>query len=435
MLLCGVWVNQTWNVILTSYAQAKAIPTRGGLFYFGGETMKALMKRVTVWSVCILFTLVTFVIFVEAAAAEPPQEIIIGATVSMSGKFSTEIGPFKKLMEAYADAVNQRGGLYVKEAGKRLPVKFVVYDDKSDGPTSRRFYERLITVDKADILLGPYSSPVTFAASVAAEENKVPFIAICANSHKVYNRGFKWIVCVIDAAPRYTHRYWDMIRAENWAKTVAFVVEDTLHPQGVYKGASKLAQAAGLREVTRWVLPADTHDFTAAVVEIKKASPDIVFVSANVPFSIAFMRQARELDLSPKEFHVIHHGGVFKKGTGPGAEGVVGQSYWTPGMDYGNPELFMEVMKRSGVSLDDFPWAPAYMMGFEVATQAIERAGSLDKKKLMSTLKKLKVMTIGGVVSFADNGVGTINTYPSQIIDGKYNIIWPPEVATAKHKY
>ena len=92
-------------------------------------------------------------------------------------------------------------------------------------------------------------------------------------------------------------------------------------------------------------------------------------------------------------------------------------------------------MERSGISLDDFPWAPAYMMAFEVATQAVERAGSLDKKKLMATLKKLKVMTIGGVVSFAENGVGTINTYPSQIIDGKYHIIWPPQVATARHRY
>jgi len=395
--------------------------------------MKALKNSVIVLSVFTIFSLVTSLIFVEAVPAESPKEIRIGATVSMSGKFSTEVGPFKKLMEAYADAVNQRGGLYVKAARKRLPVKFIVYDDKSDGPTSRRFYERLIAVDKADILLGPYSSPVTFAASVAAEENKVPFVAICANSHKVYNRGFKWIVCVIDAAPRYTHRYWDMIRAEGWAQTVAFVVEDTLHPQGVYRGASKLAQAAGLREVTRWVLPAGTHDFTASIVKIKKTTPDIVFVSANVPFSIAFMRQARELDLNPKEFHVIHHGGVFKKGLGAGAEGVVGQSYWTPGMDYGHPELFMEVMERSGVSLDDFPWAPAYMMGFEVATQAIERAGSLDKKKLMSTLKSLKVMTIGGVVSFAANGV--VNTYPSQIIDGKYHIIWPSEIATAEHKY
>ncbi|MBW2603373.1 MAG: amino acid ABC transporter substrate-binding protein [Deltaproteobacteria bacterium] len=397
--------------------------------------MKTCKNRALFLSFITILTLGTMILFPKITRAESPKEIRIGATVSMSGKFSTEIGPFKKLMEAYAATINSRGGIYVKSAGARLPVKFIVYDDKSDGPTSRKFYERLISVDKADILLGPYSSPVTFAASVAAEENKVPFIAICANSHKIYNRGFKWIVCVIDAAPRYTHRYWDMIKAEGWAKTVAFVVEDTLHPKGVYRGAKKLADSAGLKEVTLNVLPANTRDFTAAIVKIQKKSPDIVFVSANVPFSIAFMRQARELGLNPKEFHVIHHGGVFKKGLGAGADDVVGQSYWTHGMNFGNPALFTEVMERSGINLDDFPWAPAYMMAFETATQAIERAGSLDREKLMGTLKRLKVMTVGGVVSFAENGVGTINTYPSQIIGGQYHIVWPTEVATARHRY
>ena len=44
-------------------------------------------------------------------------------------------------------------------------------------------------------------------------------------------------------------------------------------------------------------------------------------------------------------------------------------------------------------------------------------------------------MTVGGMASFSENGVGTINTYPSQIIDGQYHIVWPPEVATARHKY
>jgi hypothetical protein len=53
----------------------------------------------------------------------------------------------------------------------------------------------------------------------------------------------------------------------------------------------------------------------------------------------------------------------------------------------------------------------------------------------MTILKRLKVMTVGGVVSFAENGVGTINTYPSQIIGGQYHIVWPPEVATARHAY
>jgi branched-chain amino acid transport system substrate-binding protein len=263
--------------------------------FLGGVKMKIYKNRAFFLSFITILALVTIIFFSKPASAESPKEIRIGATVSMSGKFSTEIGPFKNLMESYATAINTRGGIYVKSVGKRLHVKFIVYDDKSDGPTARKFYERLISVDKADILLGPYSSPVTFAASVAAEDNKVPFIAICANSEKVYNRGFKWIVCVIDAAPRYTHRYWDMIKAEGWAKTVAFVVEDTLHPQGVYRGAKKLADSAGLKEVSLNVLPADTHDFTAAIVKIQKESPDIVFVSANVPFSIAFMPRPESL--------------------------------------------------------------------------------------------------------------------------------------------
>lgn len=371
----------------------------------------------------------------KKAARESKREIKIGATVSMSGKFSTEIGPFKKLMDAWAAAINHRGGLYVKDENARLKVKFVVYDDKSDGPAARRFYERLITKDKVDLLIGPYSSPLTFAASVAAEEKGVPFIAICANSPKVYSRGFKWIACVIDAAPRYTYRYWEMVAGEKRARSVAFVVEDTLHPVGVYKGAKKLAQKAGLRDLGVRVLPPTTHDFTATIVRLKELSPDIIFVSANVPFGIAFMRQARELDLRPKEFHVIHHGGVFRKALGKAAELVVGQSYWTEGMDYSNPELFLEVMDRSRVVLEDFPWAPAYMMGFEVAAQAIERAGTLDNNRLMAALKRLNVMTIGGVVNFKPNGVGTINTYPSQIIGGKYHIVWPPSVATADHRY
>lgn len=413
----------------------RAIPTRDGPFFMGGESMKRYKNSALFLLIVAMSVLGIVFASIKTASAAPPKEIRIGATISMSGKFSTEVGPFKKLMDAYASAVNHRGGIYVKEADARLPIKFVVYDDKSDGPTARKFYERLVSVDNADILLGPYSSPLTFAASVAAEENRVPFIAVCANSPKIYNRGFKWIVCVIDAAPRYTHRYWEMVKAEGWAKTVAFVVEDTLHPRGVYRGAKKLAQDAGLKEVALKVLPPDTHDFTAAIVKIQEKSPDIVFISANVPFSIAFMRQARELGLHPKEFHVIHHGGVFKKGVGAGAEGVIGQSYWTRGMDFGNPDLFTEVLARSGINLDDFPWAPAYMMAFETVTQAIERAGSLNKEKVMATLKHLNVMTIGGVVSFSENGVGTINTYPSQIINGQYHIVWPPEIATARHRY
>jgi branched-chain amino acid transport system substrate-binding protein len=368
-------------------------------------------------------------------SAEAPQAIRIGVTVSASGKFSTEVGPFQRLFKAWVDEVNSRGGIYLKEYNRKLPLKLITYDDRSDGSTARRFYERLVTVDGVHLLFGPYSSPLTFAASTASEQHQIPFIAICANSPKIYNRGFKWIVCVIDAASRYTYRYWEMVKAEGKARSVGFVVEDTLHPVGVYKGSRILAEQAGLKVVAGDVLPPDTSDFTPAILKLKKLNPDIVYISSNIPFAVAFMKQAKELDLSPREFHCIHHSGVFRRPLGDAADYVVGQSYWEPGMKYSDPDRFLAILKEAKINLDEYPWSPAYMMAFEIAEAALSQAGTLEPAMLMQTLKNLRTTTLGGVVWFAENGVGTINTYPSQIQQSKYRIIWPPEVATAEHIY
>jgi branched-chain amino acid transport system substrate-binding protein len=367
--------------------------------------------------------------------AEAPQAVRVGVTVSASGKFSTEVGPFQRLCQAWVDQVNRRGGIYLKEYKRKLPLKLITYDDRSDAATARRYYERLVTVDGAHLLLGPYSSPLTFAASAAAEQHQIPFIAICANSPKVYDRGFKWIVCVIDAASRYTYRYWEMVKAEGKARSVGFVVEDTLHPVGVYKGSRVLAEQAGLEVVSGDILPPDTSDFTPAILKLKKLNPEIVYVSSNIPFAVAFMKQARELNLSPKEFHCIHHSGVFRQPLGDAADYVVGQSYWEPGMKYSDPDRFLSILGEANIDLDDYPWSPAYMMAFEIAEAALTQAGTLEPGALMKSLKNLRITTLGGVVWFTENGVGTINTYPSQIQQGQYQIIWPPEVATAKHIY
>ncbi|MEE9532661.1 MAG: amino acid ABC transporter substrate-binding protein, partial [Syntrophobacteria bacterium] len=384
-------------------------------------------KRVFfVWIAGILF-LGIFIFFADSHA-QTPDVIRVGVTVSVSGKFSTEVGPFQRLCKAWVDEVNRQGGIYLKKYGRKLPLKLITYDDRSDAATARRYYERLATVDRVHLLFGPYSSPLTFAASTASEQHQVPFIAICANSPKVYNRGFKWIVCVIDTASRYTYRYWEMIQAEGKAKSVGFVVEDTLHPVGVYKGSRQLAEQAGLKVLAGEVLPPDVGDFTPVILKLKKLDPDIVYVSSNIPFAVAFMKQARELNLTPREFHAIHHSGVFQQPLGAAADYVVGQSYWEPGMKYSNPERFLALLKEAKIDLDDYPWSPAYMMAFEIAEAALGQAGTLEPALLMKTLKDLRITTIGGPIWFAENGVGAINTYPSQIQSGTYQIIWPSEV-------
>ncbi len=390
-----------------------------------------MREKMLVLGICL-----AAVVFIGGPALSAAPEVIhIGATVSQSGHFSSEIGPFERLMNAWAEIVNAEGGIMLKEYNKKVPVKFTIYDDKSDEATARKYYERLVTVDKVDLLLGPYSSPLTFAASTAAENRKVPFIAICANSPKIYERGYQWIVAVIDIGPRYTYRYWEMIKQEGKAKSVSFVVEDTIHPLGVFKGSKTLAEEAGLSVLTEDIVPANTQDFTPVITKVKEKNPDIVYVSSNIPFAVNFMKQAREMKLNPREYHCIHHSGVFKDPLGEIAEDVVGQSYWVEGMKMGDTKLITSLLEKSKISEPMYPWSPAYVAAFQIVQAGLEKAGTLNKETVMKTLKGLEVQTVLGKARFHETGYGSINTYPSQIQGGVYKIIYPADVATGKHIY
>lgn len=125
-------------------------------------------KRVFfVWIAGILFLGTS--IFLADSQAQTPDVIRVGVTVS--GKFSTEVGPFQRLCKAWVDEVNRQGGIYLKKYGRKLPLKLITYDDRSDAATARRYYERLATLDRVHLLFGPYSSPLTFAASTASERH------------------------------------------------------------------------------------------------------------------------------------------------------------------------------------------------------------------------------------------------------------------------
>jgi ABC-type branched-subunit amino acid transport system substrate-binding protein len=74
---------------------------------------------------------------------EAPGEIVIGATLPLSGRFTSMAGSFDRLCYSWAKLVNSQGGIYVKAYDKKLPVKFIIYDDKSEPAESAKFYERL----------------------------------------------------------------------------------------------------------------------------------------------------------------------------------------------------------------------------------------------------------------------------------------------------
>src|SRR5271163_2721358 len=118
----------------------------------------------------------------SAGAAEAPKSIRLGYAISLSGvnaqgAATTTLPGY----ELWVKDVNDRGGIMVKEFGKRIPVEVVAkYDDT--GETLLRLEEKLMTQDKVDFVLPPYSTALNMAAAPIFAKYGYPELAVTANS-------------------------------------------------------------------------------------------------------------------------------------------------------------------------------------------------------------------------------------------------------------
>jgi branched-chain amino acid transport system substrate-binding protein len=373
------------------------------------------------------------------AAAQRPDRIKIGGTVAVTGRFAPDWGPgIIEFMKGWEKLVNSEGGVLVKEYNAKLPIELVLYDDESSPEKSVELYEKLNAVDKVHLFIGPGSSPITLRASTVAERLKIPMLLVEANSPIIYSRGFQWIAGVDRPAQYWAGPYFDLIkelREKNVApyRTIAFLVEDHPHTKDVAEGAIELAKKAGLEVVGTESVPFQTSDFSAVIAKFKQANPDIVYSAAWTATSVAFVKQANELGLKPKAFHVIHLVPEFAQQVGPKlAEGVTGETH----------------IARKHLDVDDpYPYKslvlPIRYLALETLRRGIEAAGTLDREKFMASLRTLQFDTPHGPHRFnynvklgnrVLNGMGEKYLYAGQFQNGKIVIVAPPAAADGPYR-
>ena len=382
--------------------------------------------------------LLAFVVAIYGAAtsAEAQEVIKIGATAPITGGLSSIYSVQGKLWDAWSQAQNEAGGIFVKSLNKKLPVKIIYYDDKSDPKVSVKFYERLISEDQVDFLMGPPGSPIAFAASTVAERYKFPMILGAASDPQIFARGFNYIQGVLGPATDWSHYFFDMLGKNGNVKTVALVVEDSLYSRGVALGVRKLAEKNGIKVVFDQTIPADNQDFTAVTVQIKQANPDLVYVATFPPFFIRFAKQAAELGLNPKAMHCSTCSAVsVRSSLGPEAEGITGEVFWVPSMKLGDYRMLERALQISGVDPIQWTMTVISISALEVIRGGIEKAGTLDREAVYKAIQSNDIPTVLGTFKAVGNGIGTLNPLPMQVQNGKIEEIWPPEAKTADYKF
>jgi branched-chain amino acid transport system substrate-binding protein len=105
---------------------------------------------------------------VPLVADAQQQPIRIGATMSQTGNLATQGVPAQNGYQLCQKDINAKGGVLGRK------IEFLIYDDKSDPKLASELYEKLMTEDKVDAVMGPYGSTHTEAvASVIEKHRKV----------------------------------------------------------------------------------------------------------------------------------------------------------------------------------------------------------------------------------------------------------------------
>jgi len=362
---------------------------------------------------------------VVPATAQGP--IRIGASLSLTGTYA-KLG--KNQHEGYQlceKDLNARGGLLGRK------VQFVVYDDQSMPATAVRLYEKLITEDKVDAIMGPYSSPVTEAAVNVTEKYKKVMVAPLAATTSIFKKGRKYVFMVISPAEVYLEGLIDMA-AKRGLKTIAVVNEDTLFSKAAASGAVELAKKKGLQVVYTEAYPKGNTDFSALLTKLKASNADVLAAATYFDDAVALTRQMKELNVNPKMYGVTVGGDLpeFYDTLKQNAEYIYGATQWEPTLPYpGNQEWFEAYKKEFGH--DPSYHSAAGYAGCVIYAEAAKRANGLDADHVREQLLKLETRTIFGDYKVDAEGFQTAHKMVTfQWQKEKKATVWPDDLAKAK---
>jgi branched-chain amino acid transport system substrate-binding protein len=354
--------------------------------------------------------------------------IKVGLSISETGP-SAATGEYQlKGYQLFVSQLNKRGGWLGR------PVQLVVYDDQSNPGTAVLLYEKLITQDHVDLLVGPYSSGITQAALAVPEKYHMVMLDPGAAASNIYS-GVQWNFQAIEKADRYLLPIADICKGHGWNTLGIFVNNTSPFTLAAANALKARAEAEHLQVVFMQGYPGTTSDFSSTVLAAKSAGADCIAGATNTPDAIGLVREINRQGLQPKLFAetigVVE--ATFKNSLGNLVNGVIGNTQWwatlkTPG----NKDFLVAYEKAYGGQYPDYHAALGYS-ALQVLDAAIKKVGSLDQTKLRDTIRGLSVPTVAGVFKVDANGLQIgFKTYMMQWQNGRAVLVFPPSVAQKK---
>jgi branched-chain amino acid transport system substrate-binding protein len=349
-----------------------------------------LRKKSLMWLGLILLVLAVSVApFAGASAASAPKEIVIGAINSLTGMNAMTGAEQKWAYEQSVADINEKGGVFVKEYNKKLPIKLIFADDKSMDDGGSAAMERLIKLDKIDFALSSNVTRINLGAAVVCEKYKVYFGIVTSWLDLVEKQHFKWTSDMFTSAFEAGHApflVWEGLPKEQRPKKPALMVTDNQDGQGLGDGIRGFAKQYGYTFAVDEPYPQGTKDFSSYILKWKASGVDALLWLGSPTDGITLLRQMKEQNVRFPYTHGWR--GLwpteFIKAMGKDADYIIHDGFWAETLPFpGAKELGEKFRKQFG--RDSVSIGLSYANP-QILAMAIERAGSLESAKVRDAI-------------------------------------------------
>jgi branched-chain amino acid transport system substrate-binding protein len=380
----------------------------------------------------IVLSITTVVLTVQAVF---PKEVIrFGFSMSLTGIYSQAAVSQMNAYQLWKEEVNARGGIFVKSFGKKLPIDFVYYDDRSSAEVAVKAYERLITNDKVDLLLTPWGTTIHFAVMPLAEKYKIPMIGSTAASVKLREVKSSYFWFITSCLPDRQMKSLVSLLSSLQIKNVAVIyVQDLFPKENLYFLEPELRRARINIQLLK-DYPVGVKDLTTLLSEVKVKKPEALIALSYPADSFLLTRQAQEVGLDPPFFYQLVGPsiGAYTQVFGEACEGITTMGQWSPKAPWPGAKEFEERYRQRWKIVPDYLDSVLAYVQCQIIEQAIEKAGTLDRDKIRDTIAQGQFITINGPIKFTGGENWLTPSMVLQYQKGMLEIIWPQESATAK---
>ena len=370
------------------------------------------------------------VILAAPFAVTASEPIIIGIPHSEAFTYA---GMMKKSFEMALERINKQGGI------KGRPLKLVYANDQGKPKPGEEAIIDLVEKNDAVMLVGAYQSSNTIFMARMADKLNRPLLVCTAADDRITQRKWKNVYRLNPPAQGYTTGLEDFFINKIKPKSMAIVYENS--PYGT-SGAMRMmwfcrGNDIELRAIEPYHKERLKPDyFKRIVARLKENPPDVIYMVSYLKDGAMLVENIRDAKINS-----LLAGGAggftsekFITIAGAGANHLLTATLWTPCLQYPGTKEYYDSFRNTYGSLPDYHGAEAYS-ALMVVADVLKRADSYSPASIRKALDQTDLMTPFGPVKFTSyekfERQNSLPTQVLQIINGKFECVWPREHTTA----